>query len=430
MLLKSATYSVLRLAAGLLTVALLLLQNFIPPKLYKVRPNVSFVSTLYGHQHGNQYSAAWLNEEKQHFTCEYYAEDPYSCGFIINFDSDPARGIDMSDYSGLQIKIKYVGDAPRFRIFLRDFNPRFDNVKEPNLSAKFMSVVIRTSDLAGPAFIKMSEFSVGEWWIRDFDVPRAHSAPEFNNVTALGIDFIFPGKNELVIESVELVGEWVKKETLYFSIIVIWMTLILWEGIFKVYKLYQESKRSSQHIDRLISDYKNLEIEKKNFEVLSTTDVLTGVMNRAGVQQFMAKLFDGDMGKNNIGLMLFDIDHFKQVNDLRGHDAGDRVLQGVAKLIAQTTRQTDVFGRWGGEEFILICPHLPVDRLIAFAEKVRITVNEFVFEQETKPLQISISIGATLAQGDESFDAILKRADLALYEAKNRGRNRVVFNEV
>lgn len=430
MVLKFAHYSVLRLLAGVLTVAVIFIQHFLPPRVFSIRPNPDFTGILYGHQHENGLSAYWIDEEKQHFHCEYLETDPYSCGYTLSLGPDATKGMDLSTYDGLRLKIKYIGVAPRIRLFMRDYDPKFDAGKDPNLTSKFMSVAIRTADLDGPTYVQLNEFSVGEWWIRDFDVPRAHAAPEYTNITSFGINFLFPGSNDIVVESVELVGVWIKKETLYLLIIVVWMILIFWEGFLKVYDLYLTSKSSTRRIDQLVSDYKNLEIEKQGFEALSTTDILTGVMNRAGVHQFLLKLFDGDLNKNNIGVLLFDIDHFKRVNDSFGHDVGDRILQGVAKLIGETTRQTDVFGRWGGEEFILICPQLPVDRLIAFAEKVRQTISDFTFELGAEPIKITISIGSTLARADETFEAILKRADVALYEAKNRGRNRVVFKEV
>ena len=128
------------------------------------------------------------------------------------------------------------------------------------------------------------------------------------------------------------------------------------------------SMKDGERFDRLISDYKNLELEKREFETRSVTDVLTGAMNRAGVQQFIEQLFSTDRS-GQMGVLLLDVDHFKAVNDQFGHDVGDRVLTDVAKLIAQNTRLTDVFGRWGGEEFILICPQVPAEHLSALAEK-------------------------------------------------------------
>jgi diguanylate cyclase (GGDEF)-like protein len=423
----SVPFSALRLLAGLATMAAIVLQPLIPPKVFTLRPNPAISSALYGHQHANDKpSAYWIDEQQQYFHCNYLPTDLYSCGYTLAFGADPTRGVDLTDYEGLQLKVVYKGDAPRLRIFMRNYNPQFDSSPDPGISSKFMSVAIRTADLQDATYVKMNEFSVGEWWIRDFDVPRVHSAPEFTNVTSLGIDFIFPGRNEVHVQEVVLVGAWIKKETLYLLIIAVWLLLIAWEGLYKIVAIYRKSTLVSERIDRLMSDYKNLEMEKREYETRSVTDVLTGVMNRAGAQQVLKHLFDGDQSRF-IGILLLDVDHFKAVNDQLGHDAGDRVLQDVARLLGETTRATDVFGRWGGEEFILICPHLPADSLVTLAEKIRLRVSDHVFEAGPSPLHLSMSIGATLAMASESIDEVLKRADLALYEAKNTGRNQVVF---
>ena len=198
---------------GLLTCAAIFLQHLIPPKVLTLRPNAALVSNLYGHQHsGGQPSAYWVDETQQHFHCDYSPTDPYSCGYTIAFGADPTLGIDLTGYEALQLKIRYQGEAPRIRIFMRNYNPHFDRSPDPGISSKFMSVSIRAADLHEPVLVKMNEFSVGEWWIRDFDVPRIHSAPEFTNVTSLGIDFIFHGSNEVRVESVALVGARIKRK--------------------------------------------------------------------------------------------------------------------------------------------------------------------------------------------------------------------------
>ncbi|MFO1367907.1 MAG: GGDEF domain-containing protein [Marinagarivorans sp.] len=428
MALQAVPFSAVRILVGLLTCAAIFLQHLIPPKVLTLRPNAALVSNLYGHQHsGGQPSAYWVDETQQHFHCDYSPTDPYSCGYTIAFGADPTLGIDLTGYEALQLKIRYQGEAPRIRIFMRNYNPHFDRSPDPGISSKFMSVSIRAADLHEPVLVKMNEFSVGEWWIRDFDVPRIHSAPEFTNVTSLGIDFIFHGSNEVRVESVALVGARIKKETFYLAIIVVWILLVAWEGFCKIYYMYRNSQSASQRIDRLLHDYKNLEIEKQEFVALSTTDILTGILNRAGVQQFWAKLFRAESAYSPLGVLLLDVDYFKSVNDTYGHDAGDHVLKAVATLIASNTRQSDILGRWGGEEFILICPQLPAEHLLSFAEDIRSRVRDHVFESPHAPLHLSISIGATLAQANESFESVLKRADLALYEAKYAGRDRVVF---
>lgn len=424
---KSTVYTLLRLAAGILTVLALVAQHYIPPKVVTLHPNSDTVSTLYGHPRADGLSAKWVNEDQRIFTCEYAPQDPYSCGFALSIASDGVTGLDLTNFDGLNILFRYQGDAPVIRLSLRNYHPQQNDPRNPAQSSKFMSVLIRTKDLNNEAFVRLTEFGVAEWWVREFDILREHSAPDFHNIISLGVDFVSRSTNTVAIEKIELVGVWIRKETFYLSLIAMWMALILWEGFSKVYTMYRDSRTASQRIDKLISDYKKLEVEKREFESLSITDALTGVMNRAGIQQFLEKLFKGNFDRGQTGLLIFDIDHFKRINDRRGHDVGDRVLQGVAKLIEQNVRQTDVFGRWGGEEFILVCPQASEEKLTALAEKLRSTIHAYTFEETSEPLRVSVSIGVTLAAPDEAFEVMFKRADTALYEAKNTGRNCVVF---
>lgn len=125
--------------------------------------------------------------------------------------------------------------------------------------------------------------------------------------------------------------------------------------------------------------------------------------------------------------MLFDIDYFKKINDSLGHDAGDLVLSELSRIINEQVRQTDIFGRWGGEEFILICSQISEERLITLADKLRETIEQHNFIIDGESIKVTVSIGATKVKATETFDAVFKRTDKALYNAKNSGRNQVRF---
>src|SRR5690606_35742085 len=139
----------------------------------------------------------------------------------------------------------------------------------------------------------------------------------------------------------------------------------------------------------------------------------------------LQRLFESDFSRSQMGVLLFDIDHFKNINDQFGHDAGDRVLSEIAHIINQKIRHTDIFGRWGGEEFILVCSQIHEDRLIALADKLREAIKQHTFEAEGQSIKATVSIGATTVSAQETFEKVFKRADKALYSAKNTGRNQV-----
>lgn len=126
--------------------------------------------------------------------------------------------------------------------------------------------------------------------------------------------------------------------------------------------------------------------------------------------------------------MLMDLDHFKQINDTYGHDMGDKVLKAFAAAMAANLRAEDIFARWGGEEFIVICQNKSAHALFNFAEKLREITANYTFGADFE-LKIHVSIGITMAYKGDAFDEVFKRADKALYKAKQGGRNRVEFEQ-
>ncbi|MCH8493529.1 MAG: GGDEF domain-containing protein [Idiomarina sp.] len=156
---------------------------------------------------------------------------------------------------------------------------------------------------------------------------------------------------------------------------------------------------------------------------ISTIDKLTGIYNRAKLDDVLEQHIElMDRSEQPLSIMLLDLDHFKVVNDQFGHLQGDKVLQEVTKVIRGTIRKTDQFGRWGGEEFMLICPNTNAENAARLAEKLRIAVQDFDW-QFAVPITISIGIAEITAR--QSSVEALQAADKALYLAKNNGRNRV-----
>jgi len=159
---------------------------------------------------------------------------------------------------------------------------------------------------------------------------------------------------------------------------------------------------------------------------LSTTDKLTGIYNRQktdeklGHEQHKVNRYRG----YHCTIMMIDVDHFKNINDTFGHQEGDRVLQKLAEVMKKSLRQSDMIGRWGGEEFMVILSHTSLDEAAKVAEHLRHTVNEFPFT-ELYPVTISIGVGEFM-YGEEVHECVA-RVDAALYRAKENGRNSVVL---
>lgn len=174
-------------------------------------------------------------------------------------------------------------------------------------------------------------------------------------------------------------------------------------------------------------------------EVQATTDVLTGLHNRRYAMMTLTRLASkdrrdvtsgrSDRRKDTRGyaLLLLDIDRFKRVNDTYGHPAGDVVLIGVARGMTKICRATDILTRWGGEEFLVICPATTPEEALALAHRLRLCVERADAEQSVLSWRLTASVGVSQPSSfDESYADVIRRADAALYRAKNQGRNRVV----
>lgn len=158
---------------------------------------------------------------------------------------------------------------------------------------------------------------------------------------------------------------------------------------------------------------------------LAATDPLTGLHNRRRLLE-MARREHARHGRSGHALcvLLCDVDHFKAVNDTHGHEAGDRVLQHVARLLAETVRANDAVGRWGGEEFLALLPDTELTAAAQVAQRLRLAVADAVFEGST-PLRLSVTIGVARLRAGESVERFIARADAGLYRGKVGGRNRV-----
>ena len=158
---------------------------------------------------------------------------------------------------------------------------------------------------------------------------------------------------------------------------------------------------------------------------LAATDTLTALPNRRGLASEFA---DCKQRGGAVAVLLLDVDHFKKVNDELGHEAGDVVLQNVAKVLTRLARNTDVVARWGGEEFVVLLPGSSEAGARVAAERVRRAIAEHEFELPDQPvLHKTASVGVSSAEeaGEVELDELIARADKAMYLAKSRGRNRV-----
>lgn len=170
---------------------------------------------------------------------------------------------------------------------------------------------------------------------------------------------------------------------------------------------------------------------RDELEKLATIDELTNIFNRRHFFSLAEKAFSFSRRKKRLfSVLLIDIDHFKRINDSYGHFIGDEALKIIVDLTKKSIRQEDLFARWGGEEFLILLSETSTDNAMIIAQRIRTEINNFSCDIEGIKIKFTVSIGvATYDFNDQNLDDIIKRADLALYEAKKTGRNKVVFRE-
>jgi len=166
----------------------------------------------------------------------------------------------------------------------------------------------------------------------------------------------------------------------------------------------------------------------RELDIQACTDELTGLANRRGLREYLGKQEQrSTQGEGSYAVILGDMDDFKQINDRYGHDVGDRVLSTVGKLISSLVREDDLAARWGGEEFLLLLADTDAEGAKVLAEKVRDCVATSKILVDGESIDLSMSLGVAAQQQDAPLSASLKSADVAMYEAKRRGKNSVVM---
>jgi diguanylate cyclase (GGDEF)-like protein len=173
---------------------------------------------------------------------------------------------------------------------------------------------------------------------------------------------------------------------------------------------------------------------QRRIEKTAATDQLTSLLNRQAFDfVFENAVLDAERSRQPLCVALLDIDFFKKVNDKHGHLVGDHVLKEIAMIAKRSLRESDVICRWGGEEFLILLKNCTLEKATAIAENLRLTIANNDFSRTTdlarKKLSVTVSMGVAQCKDKESEDSVFERADVALYQAKQNGRNSVYFSE-
>jgi diguanylate cyclase (GGDEF)-like protein/PAS domain S-box-containing protein len=195
----------------------------------------------------------------------------------------------------------------------------------------------------------------------------------------------------------------------------------------RTYPLYDEDQLIGAI--ELFSDEKppiQLMKEIEDLKVLAMTDQLTGLANRRYTESFLSgKIVELDEFKTPFGVALVDIDHFKAVNDTYGHDVGDLAIQMTVRSLVGAVRSSDLVGRWGGEEFLVVFSVVDFEQLQLITERMRMLVETSSVQRQGSDIRVTVSIGAVFVEKPSAKDCLIQMADQLMYQSKREGRNRI-----
>jgi len=348
------------------------------------------------------------------FTCEIIQSEfrwPY-CELKFNLSSNnegKLSGIDLSSFERIGLWINHDHEnQPGTRVELHNFNSAY-SIESNNDSLKYNSIEFSEKKVPSPTWIDLHRFYVPTWWNARHDL--AVGGTDFSNIRTMSVTTagdIGEGVYKLTIKRIEFRGKYIDNDTLFFLLLIVWSSV----ASFFIREL-------SLSKDKVISVNK----QKVKWQEAAFTDTLTGVNNRESSRE----IFDNLLAKSNtLSLLFIDIDFFKKINDTYGHNVGDEILVQFSKIILETVDDSNILIRWGGEEFLLLCPNYTLEQAKLVAERVRLTIEQSLWVENIK---LTASFGVA-EKHQLSISELISKADEALYQAKENGRNQVFASEV
>lgn len=352
---------------------------------------------------------------------------PY-CGFSVSLSAG-IHGIDLSRFSTIALDIDTPGaDRLPVRVYLRNFDPHYARKGDP-ASLKVNQMQYTPHGEPHPFVLPLKIFQVAQWWIASRGIVPDDSMPDLRNVTVLEVatgDFAVAGDYTVRIKSISFHGKWISTLQLLSVILALWIIAVLLFVTGSVIRSHRAMLAIQQEKRELKDVNAALELQRQELETAATHDDLTGLYNRVGLRNNLYPLVLHVREKGvALSVIFLDVDHFKSVNDRFGHLAGDELLAELAAFLKGHTREGDCLCRWGGEEFVLLCADTPLQSACHIAEKLRTLVGRHGWSNR---IDLHCSFGVAQMEPKEEIGSFFKRADAALYHAKQHGRNRVAYS--
>ncbi|BEU05299.1 GGDEF domain-containing protein [Agarivorans sp. OAG1] len=345
------------------------------------------------------------------------SQQPDACALQLKLVENNQAGITLANFENIQLNLSFQSTAPD-SIWLQVFTQH--NAKHLHL---YQQSILPKQGRASYSIDVDSLYQPSWWQFAQGENQHSQQDARITYISLLTGDNTLDKNIELSLHSVQFSGKWLQAKDLYLALLGIWLVSITYAFFSVTRGVKEQHQQSNKHALELNKINSYLSIERDNYEFMAKTDPLTSCFNRAGLSSIFGDIIIeyAEIGMP-ASIVLFDIDHFKKINDQYGHDEGDKVLVNLANLVRQQIREGDYLARWGGEEFLVVCTHTRLKGACALAEHLRQSIENTILSEETR---ITSSFG--VAEINSGFlEQWIKRADEALYQAKEGGRNKVV----
>ena len=369
-------------------------------------------------------SAISMSRTDSSVVIEYELREGYAYPYVgikIYLGDGKTVGRDLSNFDSIFVWLKPRNEGS-VRLYMRGYDSAIYR-KNDETSLKFNEIEFSPTKEPYPAVFVPQEFRVAGWWVSQNEINVHKARVDLSNIPLIEIQ---TGTNAplgyggMEIKMLRFKGKKISQVDLVTTLVALWFVTFL---IIRFFDYSRERAVNKKKQEELKKNLRALEIEKSEYEKSSKEDPLTGCLNRAG---FSGVLLREQEELNRIGrpvsFMIFDIDHFKNINDTYGHLVGDEVLVNLAKLVQSMIRNTDSLVRWGGEEFVILSDDTSIQNAAFLAEKLRKAIESTTLITQQ---QVTCSFGVTEMVPGEDPKSLIARADKALYSSKESGRNRV-----
>lgn len=334
-----------------------------------------------------------------------------------------ATGVDMSRFEYMIIEGQYVGPGTlKFGLVMSEAEEGLTRLDQWQ-TFKVLQVESLELPPSGKLLVPLNWFVVAQWWKDMAKPPIAHSIVNLDNIVHINVPLGFDGpegEHVLKLHSLRLHGKLISQADLLMILVAMWVLCAVgWLAILSL-SLRTQLKDSKAAIALLSTINNALQLEARELAGQAHIDPLTGVLNRQGLRA--ALMNTSSLLTDPMAVIFIDIDHFKSINDTHGHDIGDEVLRKFASVIASGIRSSDRLVRWGGEEFLIVCPMTNVYQGRILADNLRHSLHQQMWPAG---LRVTASFGVSQHHERDEVGVAIKRADAELYRAKQGGRDRV-----